>query len=134
MPSTDPVADMIAIIKNAKTRRHPKAPVVHSKMKEGVAQVLKSEGYLSDVKVVPDEKKPSKTMWLYIKYDADNQSVLTDIRRISKPGRRIFQSIADVPRVLDGLAITVLSTSKGILSDRQARKKKVGGEIICRVW
>ena len=135
MASSDPVGDMLAIIKNANTRRQPKTPVVHSRMKEGVANVLKAEGYLSDVKIIADEKRPwTKTMWLYLKYDIDNRRVLTDVKRVSKPGRRVFQSITDVKRVLDGLGVTVLSTSKGILSDRQAKKAKVGGEIICRVW
>ncbi len=135
MPSTDPVGDMLAIIKNANTRRHPKAPVVHSRMKEGVAQVLKSEGYLADVKIVPDEgAKHRKTMWLFLKFGRDGERVLTDVRRVSKPGRRIFSGIGDVGRVLDGLGVTILSTSKGILSDRQARKQNVGGEVICKVW
>ena len=135
MPSTDPIGDMIAIIKNANVRRHAKAPVPHSRMKEGVAQVLKSEGYLEDVKVVADEKAAErKVMWLYFKYGTDGERVLTDIRRVSTPGRRIFSGIDDVHKVLDGLGVTVLSTSKGILSVRQAKKSRVGGEIICKVW
>ena len=135
MASSDPVGDMIAMIKNANQRRHPKLGVPHSRMKEGVAQVLKSEGYLADVKVVADEKKPyRKTMWLYLKYDTDNRRVLTDIKRVSKPGRRIFSGSDEVGKVLDGLGVTVLTTSQGILSSRQAKKKNVGGELICKVW
>src|SRR5512134_630383 len=135
MASSDPVGDMLAILKNANQRRHPKAPVPHSKMKEGVAQVLKAEGYLSDVKVVVDEKTPyRKTMWLYLKYDAENRRVLTDIKRVSSPGRRIFRGSAEISKVLDGLGISVLTTSRGILSSRQAKKMNVGGELICRVW
>jgi small subunit ribosomal protein S8 len=135
MASSDPVGDMLAIIKNANQRRHPKAAVPHSKLKEGVAQVLKSEGYLSDVKVVADEKKPfRKTMWLYLKYDAENRRVLTDIKRVSSPGRRIFRGSTEVSKVLDGLGVSVLTTSRGILSSRQAKKLNVGGELICRVW
>ncbi|HEY3227071.1 MAG TPA: 30S ribosomal protein S8 [Planctomycetota bacterium] len=135
MASSDPVGDMIAIIKNANQRRHPKTSVPHSKLKEGVAQVLKSEGYLSDVKVIVDEKKPHlKVMWLYLKYDPENRRVLTDIKRVSKPGRRIFRGSGDVAKVLDGLGVTVLTTSRGILSSRKAKKLNVGGEIICKVW
>ena len=135
MASSDPVGDMIAILKNANQRRHPKASVPHSKLKEGVAQVLKAEGYLSDVKVVTDEKLPyRKTMWLYLKYDAENRRVLTDIKRVSSPGRRIFRGSGDISKVLDGLGVTVLTTSRGILSSRQAKKMNVGGELICRVW
>jgi small subunit ribosomal protein S8 len=126
---------MLAIIKNANQRRHPKAAVPHSKLKEGVAQVLKAEGYLSDVKVVADEKRPyRKTMWLYLKYDAENRRVLTDIKRVSSPGRRIFRGSTEVSKVLDGLGVSVLTTSRGILSSRQAKKLNVGGELICRVW
>lgn len=135
MASSDPVGDMLAIIKNANQRRHPKAAVPHSKLKEGVAQVLKAEGYLSDVKVVADEKRPyRKTMWLYLKYDAENRRVLTDIKRVSSPGRRIFRGSTEVSKVLDGLGVSVLTTSRGILSSRQAKKLNVGGELICRVW
>ena len=135
MASTDQVGDMIAILKNANVRRHPKAAVTHSRMKEGVAKVLKAEGYLEDVKVVADEKLAArKIMWLYLKYGPDGERVLTDIRRVSTPGRRVFSGIDDVQRVLDGLGVTVLSTSKGILSVRQAKKSRVGGEIICKVW
>lgn len=135
MASSDPVGDMIAMIKNANQRRHPKLAVPHSKLKEGVAQVLKSEGYLSDVKVIVDEKTPyRKTMWLFLKYDPENRRVLTDIKRVSTPGRRIFRGSGEVAKVLDGLGVTVLTTSRGILSSRKAKKLNVGGEIICKVW
>ena len=135
MASSDPVGDMLAIIKNANQRRHAKAAVPHSKMKEGVAQVLKAEGYLSDVKVVTDEKTPyKKTMWLFLKYDPENRRVLTDIKRVSSPGRRIFRGSTEISKVLDGLGVSVLTTSRGILSSRQAKKLNVGGELICRVW
>lgn len=135
MPSTDPVADMIAILKNANTRRHEKTSVVHSRLKEGVAKVLKDEGFLADVKVIADEALPArKLMWLYLKYGRDGERVITDIRRVSTPGRRIYRGIQDVGKVLDGLGVTVLSTSKGVLSNRKAKKLKVGGEILCKVW
>ncbi len=135
MPSSDPVGDMIAIIKNAFTRRRPRVEVPHSRLKEGVAQVLRSEGYIEDVKVQPDEKRPGfKSLYLYLKYDDDGASVITDIRRVSRPGCRVFRGVGGLGRVLDGLGIAVLSTSKGIMSDRRARKDRVGGELICKVW
>ncbi|MBI4565267.1 MAG: 30S ribosomal protein S8 [Planctomycetes bacterium] len=136
MASSDPLGDMIAMIKNANARRHLKVGLPHSRVKEGLARVLKAEGFLSDVQVVvPDERRPwRKMMWLYLKYDTDRRPVLTDIRRISTPGRRIYRGASEFGKVLDGLGVAVITTSKGILSDRQARQAKVGGELICKVW
>jgi len=135
MASSDPVGDMLAMIKNAHGRRHQRVSLPHSRLKEGVAKVLRSEGYLEDVKVVADGKKPQfKLLHLYLKYDADGLAVITDIKRVSKPGCRIFRGVDLLGRVMDGLGVQVLSTSKGILSDRQARKERVGGELICKVW
>ena len=135
MPSSDPVGDMIAMIKNAKGRRHKRLSLPHSRLKEGVAKVLRSEGYLEDVKVTVDDKRAYlKTLHLFMKYDTDGVAVITEIKRVSKPGCRVFRGLGRLGRVLDGLGVSVLSTSKGILSDRQARKERVGGELICRVW
>ncbi len=135
MPSSDPVGDMIAMIKNAKGRRHKRLSLPHSRLKEGVASVLRSEGYLEDVKVtVDDQRKYLKTLHLFLKYDSDGGSVITEIKRVSKPGCRVFRGVDRLGRVLDGLGVSVLSTSKGILSDRRARQERVGGELICRVW
>lgn len=135
MPSSDPVGDMLAMIKNAYGRRHKRVSLSHSRMKEGVAKVLRSEGYLEDVKVVQDEKRPElKTLHLYLKYDTDGASVISEIKRVSKPGCRIFRGVDHLGRIMDGLGVQVLSTSKGILSDRQARKQRVGGELICKIW
>jgi small subunit ribosomal protein S8 len=135
MPSSDPVGDMIAMIKNAKGRRHKRLSLPHSLLKEGVPKVLRSEGYLEDVKVTVDEqRKFLKTLHLFMKYDTDGVAVITEIKRVSKPGCRVFRGVDRLGRVLDGLGVSVLSTSKGILSDRQARKERVGGELICRVW
>ena len=133
--SSDPVGDMIAMIKNAQGRRHKRLSLPHSRLKEGVAGVLKTEGYLEDLKVIPDDKRPQiKSLHLWLKYDGDGKSVITDIKRVSKPGCRIFRGVDNFGKVLDGLGISVLSTSKGVLSDRQAKKQRVGGELICRVW
>jgi len=135
MPSSDPVGDMLAMIKNAYGRRHKRVSLPHSILKEGVAKVLRSEGYLEDVKVVDDEKKKErKSLHLYLKYDNDGSSVISEIKRVSKPGCRIFRGVDKLGRIMDGLGVHVLSTSKGILSDRQARKERVGGELICKVW
>lgn len=135
MPSSDPVSDMIAMIKNGCSRRKRRIEVPHSRLKEGVAAALKREGFLEDVKVVADEKlKVRKVMHLFLKYDLDSRQVITNIVRISKPGCRVFKGVSEFGRVLDGLGIQVLSTSKGILSDREARRQKVGGEMICKVW
>ena len=135
MPSSDPVGDMLAMIKNAYGRRHKRVSLPHSILKEGVAKVLRSEGYLEDVKVTDDEKKKErKSLHLYLKYDNDGSSVISEIKRVSKPGCRIFRGVDSLGRIMDGLGVQVLSTSKGILSDRQARKQRVGGELICKVW
>ena len=121
MPSSDPVGDMLAMIKNAYGRRHKRVSLTHSRLKEGVAKVLRSEGYLEDVKMLPDEKRPErKYLHLYLTYDSDGQSVISDIKRVSKPGCRIFRGVDNLGRIMDGLGVQVLSTSKGILSDRQA--------------
>jgi small subunit ribosomal protein S8 len=135
MPTSDPVGDMIARIKNGHHRRHKRISLPHSRMKEGVAKVLQAEGYLADVKVTTDEKKAwNRTLHLYLKYDDEGRPVIGQIRRVSRPGCRIFRGVSTLGKVQDGLGISVLSTSKGILSDRQARKQKVGGEMVCKVW
>jgi len=135
MPSSDPVGDMLAMIKNAYGRRHKRVSLPHSIMKEGVAKVLRSEGYLEDVKTIQDEKRQErKSLHLYLKYDGTGESVISEIKRVSKPGCRIFRGVDSLGRIMDGLGIQVLSTSKGIMSDRQARKERVGGELVCKVW
>jgi small subunit ribosomal protein S8 len=135
MASSDPVGDMLAMIKNAYGRRHKRISLPHSIMKEGVAKVLRTEGYLEDVKTTQDEKhKERKALHLYLKYDGTGTSVISEIKRVSKPGCRIFRGVDSLGRIMDGLGIQVLSTSKGIMSDRQARKERVGGELVCKVW
>ncbi|MBV8878362.1 MAG: 30S ribosomal protein S8, partial [Planctomycetaceae bacterium] len=125
----------LAMIKNAYGRRHKRLSLPHSIMKEGVAKVLRTEGYLEDVKTIQDEKKKErKTLHLYLKYDNTGESVISEIKRVSKPGCRIFRGVDSLGRIMDGLGVQVLSTSKGIMSDRQARKERVGGELVCKVW
>lgn len=132
MASSDPVGDMIAMIKNANARRHRRVSVRHSRMKEGICRVLREEGYLEDVRVV--EEGGARYLHIYLKYDPEGEPVLTELRRVSRPGCRIFRGIDSIGKVRDGLGIAVLSTSKGILSDRQARRLRVGGEWICKAW
>ena len=135
MSCSDPIGDMIAMIKNAYHRRHKRLDCPHSRIKEGLAGVLRREGYLDDLKVIPEEKRPQiKRLHLFLKYDSEGGSVITEIKRVSKPGRRVFRGVDDFQKVLDGLGVSVLSTSQGILSDREARKKRVGGEVLCKVW
>jgi len=135
MASTDPVGDMIAMVKNAYSRRHRRVTIPHSRMKEGVCRVLCSEGYVEDVRVeAGTERKDLRFIHVYLKYDVEGAPVLTDLKRVSRPGCRIFRGVGNFGKVMDGLGISVLSTSKGILSDRQARKMRVGGELICRAW
>ena len=134
--SSDPLGDMIAMIKNANTRGLTRVELAHSRMREGVARVLRDEGYLTDVRVVEVEAKGQKRKSLHIvlKRDADGVRVLTDVVRVSKPGRRVFRPMGRLGKVMDGLGIWVLSTSQGVLSDRQARVKRTGGEVLCKAW
>lgn len=136
MPSTDPVGDMLAVIKNANTRRHRRVSVPHSRLKHAVAGVLKDEGYLEDVKLIDDASKKAwlRTIHVYLKYDSEGGPVITDLKRVSKPGNRVFRGVGEIPKVMDGLGVTVMSTSKGVMSDRRARRERLGGELICKVW
>lgn len=134
--SSDPLGDMVAMIKNANTRRHREVAVGHSRMREALARVLASEGYIGDVKVVEAEVKGRKTKTIHIllKRDKDGKAVLGGIQRISKPGRRVYRPVDRLGKVMDGLGIWVLSTSQGLMSDRQAKSKRTGGEVLCKVW
>jgi small subunit ribosomal protein S8 len=133
---TDPLADMLSMIRNANLRRHEKVVVDHSGFKERVAAVLAEEGYLKAVKVVEEERRGAKRRFLhlYLKYAPGGRRVITGIKRVSKPGRRVYATVGRIPKVLDDLGISVLSTSRGVLSHRGAREKRVGGELVCQVW
>jgi small subunit ribosomal protein S8 len=128
---TDPIADMLTRIRNANSVRQQSTRMPASKMKVGIAQVLKEEGFISDYEVVP--AKPSSELEIKLKYGPDGEFVIREMQRVSKPGCRVYSSVKDLPRVLRGLGIYVLSTPKGVLSDRAARKDNVGGEILCKV-
>ncbi len=131
MSLSDPVGDMLARIKNSQVRNHKKVQLPSSKFKVKIVEVLKSEGYIIDFKVDNDEKKPN--LEINLKYNLGNP-VISNIERISKPGRRIFSSAESLPKINNGLGIAIVSTPKGVMTDVDARKQKIGGEIICKVF
>lgn len=132
MPVTDPLADMLTRIRNANTAKHSKVDIPASKMKVSVARILKNEGYIKNYKLIKDRKHG--ILRIYLKYDEFNEGVIIGLKRMSKPGRRLYVKKDDIPLVLNGMGITVLSTSKGVLADREARKLSVGGELLCSIW
>jgi len=129
---TDPIADLLTRIRNANMVRHEKLEVPASKMKKDVADILKREGFIRDVEFIEDNKQG--ILRIFLKYGANNERVITGIKRISKPGLRVYAKADDVPRVLNGLGIAIVSTSQGVISDKEARAKKIGGEVIAYVW
>jgi len=131
MHLTDPIADMLTRVRNANSAMHDKVDIPFSKMKEAIAKVLKEEGYISNYKLITDGNK--QNIRVYLKY-AGNERVIKGIKSISKPGRRVYSSVEDMPRVLSGLGIAVVSTPKGIITDKTCRKENVGGEVLCFVW
>lgn len=132
MSMTDPIADMLTRIRNAGTARRSQTRCPSSKQKLAIAKVLEQAGFLGSVKVESRDGHPE--LVLGIRYDEEGQPLIDGIRRVSKPGRRVYVDHEGVPRVRQGLGVAVISTSKGILSDRQAREQHVGGEYICEVW
>ncbi len=131
MSLNDPIGDMIARIKNSQLRNHKKVELPSSKFKIKIADVLKNEGYIIDYKTSSEEKKP--TLEILLKYNSGTP-VISSIQRISKPGRRVFSSAESLPKINNGLGIAIVSTPKGVMSDIDARKQKIGGEIICKVF
>jgi small subunit ribosomal protein S8 len=132
MVMTDPIADMLTRIRNANAVGHEKVEVPGSNLKRALAEILKREGYIRDVEFIPDDKQG--VIRLFLKYGRNQERVITGLKRISKPGRRVYAGRDEIPRVLGGLGIAILSTSKGILTDKEARKLGVGGEVICYIW
>ena len=131
MSLSDPIGDMIARIKNAQLRNHKKVQLPSSKFKIKIAEVLKSEGYIIDYKVSQETNKPY--LEISLKYHSGNP-VISSIQRVSKPGRRVFSRAESLPKINNGLGIAIISTPKGVMTDIDARKQKVGGEIICKVF
>jgi|TARA_B100000902_G_scaffold371247_1_gene397107 small subunit ribosomal protein S8 len=131
MSLSDPIGDMIARVKNAQARNHKKVELPSSNFKSKIADILKNEGFIKDFKISKEEKKP--TLQLELKYYSGNP-VISNFERVSKPGRRIFSSADSLPKINNGLGIAIISTPKGVMTDIDARKQKVGGEIICKVF
>ena len=131
MSLSDPIADMLTRIRNALSARHQAVNVKASKICQGICEVLKKEGYVEDYKRIDDDKQG--VLRVYLKYGPMGQDVITEITRVSKPGRRVYSSVSELPRPLGGLGIAIVSTSKGVLSDCQCREQKVSGEVLCTV-
>ena len=131
MSLSDPIGDMIARVKNAQNRSHKRVDLPSSNFKAKIANILKNEGFIKDFKVAGEEKKP--VLSLELKYYSGNP-VISNFERVSKPGRRIFSSADSLPKINNGLGIAIISTPKGVMTDMDARKQKVGGEIICKVF
>mgnify|MGYP004702163845 FL=1 len=132
MTMTDPIADMLTRIRNANTVGHETVEIPASKMKKAIAEILKEEGYITDFEVIEDNKQGM--IKVTMKYGANKERVISGIKKISKPGLKVYAKAGEVPKVLGGLGIAIVSTSKGIVSDKEARKLGVGGEVICYVW
>lgn len=130
--NTDPIADMLTRIRNANIVSHPEVNMPSSKLKVELAKLLKEEGYITDYEV--KENGCFKTLVVKLKYDEAGNPVIANLKRVSKPGLRNYAKSKDLPKVLGGLGIAIISTSKGILTDRKARKENVGGEVLCYVW
>ncbi len=129
---TDPIADMLTRIRNAVRIERPHVEMPLSKVKRGLAEVLKREGYIWDWEEV--KAAPCSGLRIHLKYGPNGERVIRSIRRISKPGRRVYSGAAALKPVLDGLGISIVSTSRGVISDREARQRKLGGEVLCEVW
>ena len=135
MTMTDPIADMLTRLRNANQAYHDAVLMPHSKLKVGVAEILKQEGYIASWKVEePTEGEVGKTLELTLKYGQNRERSIAGIRRISKPGLRVYAKHTGLPKVLGGLGVAIISTSQGLLTDRQANKKGVGGEVLAYVW
>jgi small subunit ribosomal protein S8 len=131
---TDPIADMLTRIRNANIAMHDEVSMPSSKLKVALAEVLQAEGYISGFISELNPNGPGSTLTISMKYSPERQRVINGLKRVSKPGLRVYTKTDQIPRVLGGLGVAVLSTSKGLLSDRAARKAKIGGEVVCYVW
>ena len=132
MSMTDPIADMLTRIRNGIQARHDRVELPASKLKVEIARILKSEGFISNYKLVED--KVQGVLRIYLKYSEDGEPVIHGIERISRPGRRVYRNKQEIPRVLGGLGLAIVSTSKGVLAGHDAVKTGVGGEVLCQVW
>lgn len=134
MSMTDPIADMLTRIRNANVAMHDEVSMPSSKLKVALADVLHNEGYIGDFQAVDNSGSPGATLTINMKYSPERERVISGIKRVSKPGLRVYTKSDQIPRVLGGLGVAVLSTSNGLVTDRAARKAKIGGEVLCYVW
>jgi small subunit ribosomal protein S8 len=134
MTMTDPIADMLTRIRNGNVAYHDSIRMPSSKVKEALAQILQREGYIEGFEVNDESGKPGKVLTIHMKYSPERARSISGIRRVSKPGLRVYRKADKLPRVLGGLGVAVLSTSQGLMTDREARERKVGGEVLCYVW
>ncbi|MFC4620257.1 30S ribosomal protein S8 [Camelliibacillus cellulosilyticus] len=132
MVMTDPIADMLTRIRNANNVRHESLELPGSRVKKEIAEILKREGFIKDVEFIEDNKQG--VLRIFMKYGVNQERVITGLKRISKPGLRVYAKAGEVPRVLGGLGIALVSTSKGILTDKEARQNNIGGEVLAYVW
>ena len=132
MSMTDPIADMLTRIRNGIQSRHDRVELPSSKLKVEIARILKAEGFISNYKLVEDKVQP--LLRVYLKYSEDGEPVIHGIERISRPGRRVYRNKQEIPRVLGGLGLAIVSTSKGVMAGSEAVKNGVGGEVLCQVW
>lgn len=131
---TDPIADLLARIRNAALARHEVARIPASRMKASVAEILKKEGYVADVRTEQWGPDNRETLTVTLKYSNDRRVAFQGMRRISRPGRRVYVGYQDIPRTMSGLGVSILSTSHGLMTDKDARRQKLGGELLCEVW
>ena len=134
MSMTDPIADMLTRIRNGIQAHHDRIELPTSKLKVEVARILKSEGFIANFKEVNEDSKPQGTLRVYLKYSEDGEPVIHGIERVSRPGRRVYRGKEEIPAVLGGLGLAIVSTSKGVLSGAEAARQGVGGEVLCQVW
>jgi small subunit ribosomal protein S8 len=134
MTMTDPIADMLTRIRNANVAMHDEVRMPSSKKKEALAAILKKEGYIEDFAVADNGDRPGSSLTVTMKYSPERARTISGLRRVSKPGLRVYSAANEVPRVLGGLGVAVVSTSQGLMTDREARKRNVGGEVLCFVW
>ena len=132
MSMTDPIADFLTRMRNALLAKHDRLDVPHSKLKRNMCALLKDEGFIEDFEVV--EEPPQDTIRVYLRYNNEGVPAARLLKRVSKPGRRVYRGADEIKPVLNGLGVAIVSTSKGLLSDRQAREQRIGGEILCELW
>lgn len=131
MALTDPIADMLTRIRNGIRARHQRVDMPNSKLKTEIARILRDEGYIANFKIVEEEKK--KVLRVFLRYDAEGENAISNLERISRPGRRVYVGTGEIPRVLGGLGVTILTTPRGLMTGKSARKAGVGGEVLCSV-